>query len=574
MDPLVLSRLAPQWRDELVGAAFAGLRPRDGGHELIFDRAPEGARPGRRSALCVRLTAPVWAWTAPTVPGAGAPDWTFRLPAGAILTSLDAPAGDRRLVLDLTSHRIHLELWPPGNVLVEEAAGRLVWCARTRPASSFRGALAPGQPYAPPSAPALRDPLLASAEDLAAWFAAAPADTGERLARLARDFAGLPKGLLEALAATLPRKLLAEGPVSAELAADFLGWIRATYGAEPPVRGYAWTWPSPGATLLTRALTVGDGGPRFIGSYGSWSEAARAVADAMPATLDTERIAVARSVLKRLERAESSVRHELEEAARADFVRAEATALSAFLPRVERGSSKATLPDPADPGHELTIALDPKLKPHENVDRLFKRAGKLDRVAEQAPARLAEIRVQIERARLELAAAERGEPGPAKPARRPRALGPGSSTAPEIEDGQKKRDRTPSALIPRKYKSTEGWEVWIGKNNQGNDHLTHRLARPEDYWMHVHGAAGSHVVLRRGKGPNEPSKATLQEVASWTAFYSQARNAGTVPVTVTQKKYVSKPRKAPPGLAHVLRSQTVFARPVEPPDSAMLGSEG
>ena len=571
MDPLVLSRLAPAWRDELVGATFAGLRPRDGGHELVFDRAPEGARPGRRSALCVRLTAPVWAWTAPTVPGASAPDWTFRLPAGSRLEALEAPAGDRRLVLDLTSHRIHLELWPPGNVLIEEAAGRLVWCARTRPASSFRGALAPGQPYAPPSAPALRDPL---ASDLAAWLAAASAETGERLHKLARDFAGLPKGLLEALAPTLPRALLAEGSVDPALATEFVAWIRATYGTEPPVRAYAWTWPSPGATLLTRALTIGADGPRFIGSYGSWSEAARSVAEALPAALDAERITAARAVLKRLERAESSVRHELEEAARADAVRAEATALAAFLPRVERGASKVTLPDPADPGHELTIALDPKLKPHENVDRLFKRAGKLDRVAEQAPARLAEIRAQLSRAREELAAAERGEPGPAKPARRPRATAPGSSTAPEIDDGQKKRDRTPSALIPRKYRTTEGWEVWIGKNNQGNDHLTHRLARPEDYWMHVHGAAGSHVVLRRGKGPNEPSKATLQEVASWAAFYSQARNAGTVPVTVTQKKYVSKPRKAPPGLAHVLRSQTVFARPVEPPDSAMLGSDG
>ena len=126
----------------------------------------------------------------------------------------------------------------------------------------------------------------------------------------------------------------------------------------------------------------------------------------------------------------------------------------------------------------------------------------------------------------------------------------------------------PSALEPRRFRTTEGWEVLIGKSNQGNDHLTHRLARSEDYWMHVHGAAGSHVVLRRGKGPNEPSKATLEEVAGWAAFYSQARNAGTVPVTVTQKKYVSKPRKAPAGLAHVTRSKTVFARPTEPPDSA------
>ena len=91
--------------------------------------------------------------------------------------------------------------------------------------------------------------------------------------------------------------------------------------------------------------------------------------------------------------------------------------------------------------------------------------------------------------------------------------------------------------------------------------------------MHVHGAAGSHVVIRRGKGPNEPSKQTLKEVAAWAAFYSQARNAGTVPVTVTQKKYVRKPRKAPAGLAQVERSKTVFAKPLEPPEDARIDAE-
>src|SRR5262245_19102102 len=90
------------------------------------------------------------------------------------------------------------------------------------------------------------------------------------------------------------------------------------------------------------------------------------------------------------------------------------------------------------------------------------------------------------------------------------------------------------------------------------------LARGEDYWFHVHGAAGSHVVLRRGKGKNEPSKATIEEVASWAAFYSQARTAGRVPVIVTRKKYVRKPREAPPGLALCTNEKTVMVRPKEP----------
>ena len=109
----------------------------------------------------------------------------------------------------------------------------------------------------------------------------------------------------------------------------------------------------------------------------------------------------------------------------------------------------------------------------------------------------------------------------------------------------------------------------IGRNNEGNDYVTHVLARSEDYWFHVHGASGSHVVLRRGKGKNEPSKATIDEVASWSAFYSQARTAGRVPVIVTLKKYVRKPRKGPPGLALCTNEKTVMVRPQEPPRTAL-----
>ena len=131
------------------------------------------------------------------------------------------------------------------------------------------------------------------------------------------------------------------------------------------------------------------------------------------------------------------------------------------------------------------------------------------------------------------------------------------------------RHDVPARLQPRRLKTAEGWDVLIGRSNEGNDYVTHQLARSEDYWMHVHGAAGSHVVIRRGKGANEPSKRTLEEVASWAAFYSQARTAGKVPVIVTRKKYVRKPRKGPPGLALCTNEKTLMVRPAEPPRTAL-----
>src|SRR5262249_12269717 len=97
---------------------------------------------------------------------------------------------------------------------------------------------------------------------------------------------------------------------------------------------------------------------------------------------------------------------------------------------------------------------------------------------------------------------------------------PASATSDRSGPARKPERALPARLAPRRLRTTEGWDVLIGRTNEGNDHLTHHMARPEDYWFHVHGAPGSHVVLRRGKGKNEPSKKTLEEVAAWAAFYS------------------------------------------------------
>src|SRR5262249_8404584 len=127
----------------------------------------------------------------------------------------------------------------------------------------------------------------------------------------------------------------------------------------------------------------------------------------------------------------------------------------------------------------------------------------------------------------------------------------------------------PEKLVRGRFKSKEGWDVLIGKSSEANDHLTLHMARPEDYWFHAHGCPGSHVVLRRGKGANEPSKATLEEGASWAAVHSKSRTAGKVPRIYTQKKTGRKPRGAKAGTVHVEREKMLMVRPVEPPREQM-----
>jgi predicted ribosome quality control (RQC) complex YloA/Tae2 family protein len=572
MDPLALARVTPELRHELLDATWAGLRPIPAGFEVVFDRAPDGDRPARRLALRLRFAPPLWAWLDDA--GRDGRDFAYRPPEGTRVTGVETPPLDRRLVVETSTpggHALclHAELWGPGNAIVEEKGDRIVWAARVRKASTQRGAIASDLPYPLPAAGEQIDPGAIREADIASLLDGVEPD--RRLLVLARRVAGLPKGVLEALAPSLPGLLFAEPLDAGALARDLGAWATRAFA---PDAGSVWGVASAGAAQLV-AFDPGDAsGFTRSGPAPSWAAAARALGRALPDPVDAAALSAAKAVLRRLERTEASVLADLERAGQAEAVRAQAQALAAFLPRVTRGASKVTLPDPADATRTLDIELDPKLKPHENADRLFRRAAKMERARERAPAHLAEIRAAIARARAAVAAVEQGEPSELPAPRLSSRPAAASAKAKGKGAGAGGRGgAVPAALEPRRFRSSEGWEVWIGKSNQGNDHLTHRLARPEDVWMHVHGAAGSHVVLRRGKGPNEPSKATLTEVAGWAAFYSQARNAGTVPVTVTQKKFVRKPRKAPAGLAQVERAKTVFARPTEPPDGARIGDE-
>lgn len=292
----------------------------------------------------------------------------------------------------------------------------------------------------------------------------------------------------------------------------------------------------------------------------------------------------------RLVRKVEALHGDLAEAEHAADYRRFGQTLLAYLRQVPARAKRVSLPDPSEPGRTLEIELDPALNAQRNAARYFKRAAKAERGLEQIPPRIAATESEAHALALLLARAEDALDTPATtvpdavllreleatlkklPPSFQRGVGlPGAAgrTTPTAAAVARGEERAPSArLQPRRLQTSEGWDVLIGRNNQGNDYLTHRLARPEDYWFHVHGAAGSHVVLRRGKGKNEPSKQTIEEVAAWAAFYSQARTAGRVPVIVTRKKYVRKPRGAPPGLAVCEREKTVIVKPKEPKQSA------
>lgn len=127
-------------------------------------------------------------------------------------------------------------------------------------------------------------------------------------------------------------------------------------------------------------------------------------------------------------------------------------------------------------------------------------------------------------------------------------------------------EEAPGDRIPfRRFSLDGGYEVWVGRNARQNDDLTFHHAQKYDLWMHARGVPGSHAVLRKPNRDAEPGKQIIHSAASIAAHFSKARGSRLVPVMVTERKYVTKPKGAPPGAVRVEREDVVLVEPRLPP---------
>ena len=112
----------------------------------------------------------------------------------------------------------------------------------------------------------------------------------------------------------------------------------------------------------------------------------------------------------------------------------------------------------------------------------------------------------------------------------------------------------------RKFTSSDGFEILVGKKAKDNDYLSFRIAKSLDLWMHAADYPGSHVVIRNPNRKEIPSK-TLIEAAQLAAFYSSGREQVKAAVNYTQKKFVNKPKRSIPGLVSLASFKTILVVP-------------
>ena len=124
-------------------------------------------------------------------------------------------------------------------------------------------------------------------------------------------------------------------------------------------------------------------------------------------------------------------------------------------------------------------------------------------------------------------------------------------------------DRRPPPPRVWEYVIEGGWTVLAGRTSVDNDRLSLKLAQPNDWWFHVRGMPGSHVLLRSQKG-REPDKPAQEAAAAIAAWHSKARNGGIAAVSMTQARHVSKPPGSPPGTVSIRKEQLIRVRPALP----------
>ncbi len=244
--------------------------------------------------------------------------------------------------------------------------------------------------------------------------------------------------------------------------------------------------------------------------------------------------------------------------------------LKGVLHLISQGDTRITATD-FETGQEVTIPLDPALSPAENLQVYFGRYQKEVRgvsaiEAQLLATRAARAEIETLRVRLSLAVS-RNEQDPGllcelldhpRIRRLLRQYYPSRRAAPPAV-AQSRRKEVPARLLPRRFRTGDGLEVWVGRSDEGNDYLTTRLARGNDLFFHLDGYPGSHVVLRT-EGRSDPPPASLLDACELAIHFSRLKAASRADVHVAPIKNVRKPRGAKPGLVFVTGGKTIHVR--------------
>lgn len=229
--------------------------------------------------------------------------------------------------------------------------------------------------------------------------------------------------------------------------------------------------------------------------------------------------------------------------------------INANIYRLEKGMTKCTLED-FYTGEEREITLDARLTPAQNAQKYYNEYRKLDTAEKMLTELIGKGQQELVYIDSVFDAVSRteSEADLAEIRRELREQG-------YLKGGVRPDEKVKKQSEPLKFRSSEGFDILVGRNNRQNDQLTLKTAKATDIWLHTQGIAGSHVIIKT-EGREVPEQ-TLFEAAQLAAYHSKGRESSQVPVDYVAVKFVKKPAGAKPGMVIFTNNRTLFVAPDE-----------
>lgn len=225
--------------------------------------------------------------------------------------------------------------------------------------------------------------------------------------------------------------------------------------------------------------------------------------------------------------------------------------VTAYSYAIPKGAKEAALDNfYSQTGEKVVVPLDPKISPSANAAKHFKKYKKLKKAIDLANDRIKKISAEIDYLDNTLHAVETCDSEDLAIEIQTELMDGGY-----IRHSKKKTSRKLPPSKPHRFLSSDGHEIYVGRNNKQNDELTMRFARAGDIWLHTKDIPGSHVIIRAKN--NAVSEKAIGEGAFLAAWFSKARSSSHVPVDYTQRKNIRKPNGSKPGYVIYLTNSTI-----------------
>ena len=561
LDAITLQALTREMRDTLEGAKIDRVQQPEKDMLLLTLRTREG---GRRLLISASVAGARVHYTAESFENPAEPPMFCMLLrkhlVGGRIQSVEQPEGERMLSIRLFSRdelgdesekTLAVELiGRSANIVLVGADGRIIDCLRRMEYGGEGRGMLPGLIYRLPPRQNKLSFFSCSEEELR--FTIEHMEDGAFDKRLLDSFAGLSPLICRELAyrSRQDRELLLDNALALRetvSAGDFVPTLVSIDGA-----------PRDFSFMAINQYGVGASCERFD-SFCALLDAFYARRDRAESRRRRSRelMHTVKTVQERLNRKLAAQRKELLETAGREEIRRRAELITANIYRMKKGQRELVCENYFEEDcPEIRIPLDPLKTPQQNAAALYKDFNRKKAAEEHLTVLIEQGERQNEYLGAVVDEIERAESE--------RDLN--DIRRELVETGYLKKQRAAKndrskPQAPLRFLSSDGYEILVGRSNVQNDELTHKLARRTDLWLHAQKIHGSHVIIRTDG--LEPPEATIAEAASLAAWYSQGREAGKIPVDITQVRFVRKPSGAMPGAVLYTDYTTLLAQPDE-----------